>query len=531
MKRLALALLLASPATAQPYDPVLTQAGLQGSPATMTPLNLGDDNTAQVTLAFPFEYYGQTFTTAWVSSNGFVSFQSSANLCCNGYALSQAQRNTIYGYWTDLISSGNPYYRMSETDALFGWYNTREYGTQNKVNFEIDLSASGAIQITYGAVANTYHQVAAGITGPTVDDNIQLFLGTNVSNLSFQSGILTPTPPPEPETPTVNCQTTPDAPECVQTYSPVDVTPDTTVAAVETPQEETTTIVVEVPVEETTVAAEPTVEEPVAEETVVASETTEAAVSETVAEPERLSPDEVLALAASEPQEDAPEATAEPMAEQPTEASAAASAPPEAPSAVNAEAQAATETAAPAQSDNQPVSAPVETVETSRPEVVSERTQVEEASQPQRVTPITVADAEQAVTEELHSGMAVAVVEPEKVTVEIAQPQQDDMTSPSSQAVTMELLSNSMPETNVMAVGAEKVNDDNTMATLAIAPEGYAEYSRTRIPDAAFYQVRDIYKGRKVPDANWSLYRMMRDQSGQWTAMVEEQYERGRDQP
>lgn len=530
MKRLALALLLASPAAAQTYDPVLTQAGLQGSPATMTPLNLGDDNTAQVTLSFPFEYYGQTFTTAWVSSNGFVSFQSSDNLCCNGYALSQAQRNTIYGYWTDLIGGSNPYYRMTETDALFGWYSTREYATNNSVTMEINLASSGAIQITYGAVANTYHQVAAGITGPTVDDNIQLFLGSNVSNLSFQAGILTPTPPPEPETPAVNCQTTPDAPECVQTYSPVEITPEVTVAAAEPTQEEVTTIVVETPVEEAAVVQQPAAEEPAVEETVAVSETTEVAMSETAAAPERLSPDEVLALAAAEPQEDATEAVAEPMAEQPTEVSAAAPAPPEAPSAATVEAQAVSDNSAPAatQSDTQAaITAPVETVETSRPEVVSERTQVEEAAAPQRVTPITVADAEQAVTEELHSGAVVAVVEPEMVTVEVAQPQQEDMTSPSSQAVTMELLSNSMPEANTAPEMAQVSNGtSDAMVELAVAPAGYGSYSQARIPDAPFYAPKDIYKNRKVPDAYWELYRMMHSQDTAWNAMVEDQYER-----
>ena len=102
--------LLATSVAAQTYEPGLIPPQINGAPTTMTPLQLGDDSTAQVDLGFEFTYWGQTFTSAWVSSNGFVSFGTSADLCCNGQPLEQAPRNTIYGMWTDLVSySGNPY--------------------------------------------------------------------------------------------------------------------------------------------------------------------------------------------------------------------------------------------------------------------------------------------------------------------------------------------------------------------------------------------------------------------------------------
>jgi len=69
----------AAPVSAQTYEPVLVAPQILGAPTTMTPLNLGDDNTRNVALGFEFEYWGQTFTDVWVSSNGFVSFQSGAH--------------------------------------------------------------------------------------------------------------------------------------------------------------------------------------------------------------------------------------------------------------------------------------------------------------------------------------------------------------------------------------------------------------------------------------------------------------------
>lgn len=562
MKRLLLALLLASPATAQTYDPVLTQAGLQGSPTTMVPLNLGDDSTRQVNLTFPFEYYGQTFSTAWVSSNGFVSFGNVGHLCCNGYSLDQAPRNTIYGYWTDLISSGNPYYRLTDTDALFGWYDTREYGTNNSVTMEINLASSGAIQITYGAVANTYHQVAAGITGPTADDNIQLFLGTNVSSLSFQSGILSPS---QPE-PVLNCQTTPDAPECVQTYNPVDVAPDVTAAAdvipqetvtvTETPAEEvvaeqtsTEEAVTEEPAAEETATEQTTQEEAVAEETVDDSETAEVAASDNASD-ERLSPDEVLALAALQA-----DVAAERIDEAKSDAVLAAST--EGQSTAQSEgSQSETSSASQSESASQSasvsseaaqieassssiVSSSSDNLESSRPEVVAERTKVEEEASSESVMPITLNDAEQAVTNDLHSGLETASAESDIIPVDIVQSSQydssndmsqmskEDTGSSTSQSVTMELLGNSMPETNAAPdMGQVSGNSNDSMSELAVIPAGYGSYSQARIPDAPFYAPKDIYKNRKVPDAYWQLYRMMQSQNTAWSDMVEDQYER-----
>ena len=196
----------------------------------MTPLNLGDDNTARVSLGFDFTYWGQTFTDAWVSSNGFVSFESAANLCCNGEPLDRAQRNTIYGYWSDLISyTGNPYYRRDDSSILFGWYGTNEYGTNNSSTFEIGLFSDGKIQLNYGNLGfSGWRDFTAGITGPNPEDNIPLFYGRNAQYLQNQSGILSwvaPTP-----VATVDCNLTPMDPSCPPAN--IDTIPDP-VAAIE----------------------------------------------------------------------------------------------------------------------------------------------------------------------------------------------------------------------------------------------------------------------------------------------------------
>jgi hypothetical protein len=252
----------------------------------MTPLSLGDDASRRISLGFEFEYWGQTFTDAWVSSNGFVSFRGAANLCCSGRPLEQAQRNTIYAYWSDLVSyTGNPYYRRDDGSILFGWYGTSEYNTNNSSTFEIGLFADGKIQLNYGSLGfSGSRDFSAGITGPSAGDNISLFFGRNAQSLQNQSSIFTRSAPePEPEIVAVDCRTTPMDPSC----PPISIDP---VAAISAAVEQSAEIEPEAMEQVREVAAEVMV---AAEKT--ATETA-AREGKTV---ERLKPAQVAALSAT----------------------------------------------------------------------------------------------------------------------------------------------------------------------------------------------------------------------------------------
>jgi hypothetical protein len=470
-----LAALIAWPAWAQEYNPALIPPQIIGSPQTMTSLNGGDDSTRVVQFAFPFEYYGQTFTSAWVSSNGFVSFYGPNNLCCDGMPVEMAQRNTIYGYWTDLVSGANPYYRMTDTSALFGWYGTKEYGTNNSVTFEIGLFDDGKIQFNYGALANTFHTVSAGITGPTASDNIQLFYGTNVQNLSFQSGILSPIAP-------------------APTFSPVSVTPTLT--------PEPSPLVAQIPAQEEQIeAAEIAVEAAIEAETTVVSEITAETVSE------EITPEE-------EPAEDANDPPPPPGLF------------PGAPSSASAENTIVVSTARKDRNVDFFQSEAIEDAAYFPRETVLQVTA-------QNVAFVAQADAqyaeqygEQHTTETV--GQTYALMPTEGPT--FAPPPatgMGDFATPVGQAQQLELLGMQAD----MAVGAPTdvgdVNDGDkeAMAQLAAVPAGYGAYTQARIPDLPFYQPKDIYKGRRIPDANLALYRMMQGQDRLWDDMVEDQYE------
>jgi hypothetical protein len=466
----AILLACATPVCAQTYEPALITPQINGAPTTMTPLNLGDDATARVSLGFEFDYWDQTFTDAWVSSNGFVSFQGPANLCCNGQPIEQAQRNTIYGYWSDLISfSGNPYYRRDDGSILFGWYGVNEYGTNNSSTFEIGLFSDGKIQLNYGNLGfSGGHTFTAGITGPNAGDNIPLFYGQNAQYLQNQSGILLRAAPSV----TVDCGVTPMDPSCPPIS--IDAIPDPVAAIAEAveqsvalePEEieevrETAVIALE-RAEESVAIAEAT--EAVEEAEVAAEAVAEADVDEAV---ERLEPDEVAALAATG-------------------------------------------------SDF--------TESIQQQDTFMQETQDGSSSSSGTFTGQVRFD---------NSFGGSFVQGPSVSSAQSASPLDMAISagSPMSMANTAEVLGLGSPapassggNTPQTDSGMSEGQGD-TIAAMGAVP-GFAAYTQAALQDRAdFYAIRDIYRRRRLQDANFEMYRLMQSNDARWQKMVDAQYE------
>lgn len=137
-------------------------------------LYLGDDSSTNVPLGFNFPYWGQTFNNSWMYSNGLVSFTTGGIPgagCCSGQNL-PTLTDTRYNYmiaplWTDLIDTTgqSTWVLKTPTSATYGWYNTKEYGTNNSNSFELNINSSGGISVKYANAFVQYHTVTAGMTG------------------------------------------------------------------------------------------------------------------------------------------------------------------------------------------------------------------------------------------------------------------------------------------------------------------------------------------------------------------------------
>lgn len=270
MKRLlALLLLVVAPAFAQVYtpptinDPVVQQTyTLQQSTTTSlqnvdqtggTALTLYDDGTTYqpIQLPFDFYYFGNIYNSVYISQNGFISFSSNANGCCNGNPLPFLSEqsyynlnNSIFAMWSDLAdfnAPGNPYYKLTGNSFTVGWYGIEELGSGgyicdefggcvpgpgNKFTFEISLYANNDFSIAYGSFdypnPTGYRTFTSGFQGDTANEFWQIYNGNdptvleNKTYLFASSEIAPPQPPPPPEEPIApDCTINPTDPTCI----------------------------------------------------------------------------------------------------------------------------------------------------------------------------------------------------------------------------------------------------------------------------------------------------------------------------
>ena len=116
----------------------------------------GDDISENVSLPFPFTFYGSTYTSLWICSNGFVSFTDNGTSFSNtAIPNSASPNNMICGLWDDLnpaaAGSGKIYYKSEANRFIITWNNVYKYNTTNPQRFQIILYDDNRIDINYAS--------------------------------------------------------------------------------------------------------------------------------------------------------------------------------------------------------------------------------------------------------------------------------------------------------------------------------------------------------------------------------------------
>jgi subtilisin family serine protease len=118
----------------------------------------GDDASTLVTLPFQFTFYGQSYSTAHVATNGFLNFLSPNATFTNGSIPSAGAPNAaIYPFWDDMFVDGSASVR---TDVLgsapnrrfvIEWRNVTFFppGGPKRIDFEVVLYENGRILTQY----------------------------------------------------------------------------------------------------------------------------------------------------------------------------------------------------------------------------------------------------------------------------------------------------------------------------------------------------------------------------------------------
>jgi Carboxypeptidase regulatory-like domain len=134
----------------------------------------GDDRVTQVTLPFPIKLYGVTYGTAWVDTNGKVSFVDPGGFQAVNTTLptTAAPNATAYPFWDDLVVDGSASVRTTVTGSapnrayVVEWRNVYIYGnTSRRLTAEAVFYENGDIAFAYAGLDNSYEQGSSATVG------------------------------------------------------------------------------------------------------------------------------------------------------------------------------------------------------------------------------------------------------------------------------------------------------------------------------------------------------------------------------
>lgn len=158
--------------------PVGTQVNMTGD----------DTNTGPLPIGFDFPFYGNTFNSFRICTNGWVSFSSTRTTYSNT-ALpntgSTVPENLLAIFWDDLTfeSAKRAYYHNDGTKLVIQYQDVRRIGessTTNPNTFEIILYPNGTILYQYLSMqAATKNSATIGIQDATRTDGLQVVYNAN----------------------------------------------------------------------------------------------------------------------------------------------------------------------------------------------------------------------------------------------------------------------------------------------------------------------------------------------------------------
>jgi len=113
-----------------------------------TPLNIDDENVAAVATPFPIQFYGSSYSTIYVGSNGTLSFDGSYGGYGDVGCLPSANYNgMIFPWWEDLDSSpdnpGQVYYKTlspgpsGDTEFVISYVNVEKWPGSDPISFQV----------------------------------------------------------------------------------------------------------------------------------------------------------------------------------------------------------------------------------------------------------------------------------------------------------------------------------------------------------------------------------------------------------
>lgn len=152
----------------------------------------GDDTFSTVTLPFTFNFYGNDYNQAWVSTNGILGFDMSqqGSYCCSGQPIGGPSffqlSNFIAPVWMDWVSTVTSVTTgaVGSREYILNWDGFEFFNTGAPGIFQAILhEGSSNIEFQYNNVVDLNHIATVGISNTTGSDGLQYANGM-VSGLS-----------------------------------------------------------------------------------------------------------------------------------------------------------------------------------------------------------------------------------------------------------------------------------------------------------------------------------------------------------
>jgi subtilisin family serine protease len=159
-----------------------------GTPVTTT----GDDAiSGPQNLGFSFPFYGNSFSSLRVCTNGFISFTDSATPYSNGpLPTTGGAQNMVAPFWDDLDFGATPrvFVHNDGSRYIVSWIGVPHYQTGGPYSFQLLLYPSGEIRYQYLSMASPQTSATVGIQNAA--ENVGLTVAYNTTyihdNLAVQ---------------------------------------------------------------------------------------------------------------------------------------------------------------------------------------------------------------------------------------------------------------------------------------------------------------------------------------------------------
>jgi glucose/arabinose dehydrogenase len=191
---------LAVPACADSFGYVCSSGPRPfASAGTVLPLT-GDNAITQIALPFAMPFYGQSYGSAWVDTNGKISFVDPGGAAAANTAIPSVTppNATVYAFWDDLVVDAAASVRTAVTGTspsrqfVVEWRNVLLRGTgSHRVTFEVVLFENGDIATNYQNLSNALERGKSATVG--IEDAagaIGIQYSFNSASLSNGVGVL-----------------------------------------------------------------------------------------------------------------------------------------------------------------------------------------------------------------------------------------------------------------------------------------------------------------------------------------------------